>query len=265
MLAAILLACVIITSVRKSTQNFTRMRSTSIPPYSISRCRITGPSADHFGKSGDNYENCKSGLRCPSEHLGLHWGDVDWNCNRLTVHSPKTKRHQGKAKREIPIFPELLPHLEAALSALLENFDPKANRLSEQPVITRYRDTNANLRTHFCRIIRKANLEPWPKLFQNLRSTRATELAAQFPEYVAAEWLGHSTAVANKHYWRVTDADFEKAVPKAQQKAQQNLSDDDGIEQHTSEQKCEKPGDYENHRVPLVGLVLPVGLEPTTY
>jgi hypothetical protein len=47
-----------------------------------------------------------------------------------------TKHHQGKAKREIPIFPELLPHLEGALSELLENFDPKANRLSEQPVIT---------------------------------------------------------------------------------------------------------------------------------
>jgi hypothetical protein len=69
--------------------------------------------------------------------------------------------------------------------------------------------------TQLCRIIRKAELTPWPKLFQNLRSTRATELAAEFPAHVAAESMGHSTVVADKHYWRVTDADFEKAVPKS--------------------------------------------------
>lgn len=79
-------------------------------------------------------------------------------------------------------------------------------------VITRYRDANSNLRTQLERIIGKAKLKPWPKLFQNLRATRATELAAEFPAHVAAEWLGHSTMVAQKHYWRVTDADFEKAT-----------------------------------------------------
>jgi hypothetical protein len=84
-----------------------------------------------------------------------------------------------------------------------------------------------------------------PKLFQNLGSTRATELAAEFPGCVAAEWLGHRTAIANKHYWRVTDADFEKAVPEAQHKAQKNVSDDGGMDRQRSEQKCEKPADYE--------------------
>jgi hypothetical protein len=102
-------------------------------------------------------------------------------------------------------------------------------------------------------------------LFQNLRSTRATELAAEFPAHVAAEWMGHSTVVANKHYWRVTDADFEKAIPTTQQKTQQQASQNTGIDRQGPEQKCEKPGDYENHRVPLVDLVLPVGIEPTTY
>jgi integrase len=205
------------------------------------------------------------GLRCPSEHLGLRWGDVNWNLNRITVRSPKTERHQNKTERLIPLFPELQPHLEAALDEFLEHFDPKAERLSEQPVITRSRDSNANLRTHFCRIIRKAKLKPWPKLFQNLRSTRATELAASFPAHVAAESLGHSTVVADKHYWRVTDADFERAIKNAQQNAQQKASEDTGTDQHCPEQKSGKPGDRDNHRVPLLDLVLPVGIEPTTY
>ena len=32
------------------------------------------------------------GLRCPSEHLGLTWGDVDWALGRIHVSSPKTAR-----------------------------------------------------------------------------------------------------------------------------------------------------------------------------
>ena len=158
------------------------------------------------------------GLRCPSEHLGLRWGDVDWDRNRIVVRSPKTEHHEGKADRVIPLFPELRPHLQAVLDEVLADFDPKEKRLSEQPVITRYRDTNGNMRTQLCRIIRKAGLTPWPKLFQNLRSTRATELAAEFPGHVAAEWMGHSTVVAKKHYWRVTEADFDRAIQKCSRK-----------------------------------------------
>ncbi len=38
-----------------------------------------------------------------------------------------------------------------------------------------------------------------------------TELVAEFPPHVAAEWLGHSTLVTQKHYWQVTDLDFQRA------------------------------------------------------
>jgi len=57
-----------------------------------------------------------------------------------------------------------------------------------------------------------------------LRASRATELASEHPAHVAAAWLGHSTLVANKHYWQVTDADFAKAIgtdEAAQNPAQQ--------------------------------------------
>src|SRR4029078_9439228 len=38
-------------------------------------------------------------LGCPSEHLALRWGDVDWKHNRMTVRSPKTEHHEGKEER----------------------------------------------------------------------------------------------------------------------------------------------------------------------
>lgn len=98
------------------------------------------------------------GLRCPSEHLVLKWGDVDFDNGRIRVHSPKTEHHEGKGERVMPMFPELRPFLEAAYKELLTDFDPKVKRVNEQPVIQRYRDTNANLRTQLIKIIRRANL-----------------------------------------------------------------------------------------------------------
>ena len=75
-----------------------------------------------------------------------------------------------------------------------------------------YRDTNANLRTQLLRIIQRAGLQRWPKLFQNLRSTRETELAEDFPMHVVCQWIGNSQPIAAKHYLQVTDDHFSKAV-----------------------------------------------------
>lgn len=152
------------------------------------------------------------GLRCPSEHLALTWGDVDFEAGRIRIRSPKTEHHEGKGERLMPLFPELRPYLQAVLDELLVDFDPKAKRLSEQPVITRYRDSNANLRTTLCKIIRRAKLTPWAKLFHNLRATRQTELEAKFPLHVVCSWLGNSTRVAQQHYLQVTDDHFAAAI-----------------------------------------------------
>jgi integrase len=144
------------------------------------------------------------GLRCPSEHLALKWGDVDWEHNRITIRSPKTEHHEGKASRVIPLFPELRPYLEAVFDEASEG---------TEFVITRYRDTNANLRTQLQRILTRAGVAAWPKLFQNLRSTRETELTDEgFPQHVVCAWLGNSPKVAHKHYLQVTDAHFEAAT-----------------------------------------------------
>lgn len=148
------------------------------------------------------------GLRCPSEHLALRLSDVDLPRGRLNVRSPKTEHHDGKASRTVPIFPELRPYL----AAVWDQAEPGDGFL-----ITRYRDNNANLRTQLLRILARAGVDPWPKLFQNLRSTRETELAETFPIHVVCEWIGNSAAVAAKHYLQVTEAHFEEAAQKAAQ------------------------------------------------
>ncbi len=143
------------------------------------------------------------GLRCPSEHLSLRWGDVDWANNRVRVPSPKTEHIEGKESRMIPMFPELKPYLEEA-------FEQAAP--GTEFVINRYRSCNANLRTQLMRIIKRAGLKPWAKPFQNLRSTRETELMEKFPAHVVCGWIGNSEAIALKHYLQVTDDHFERAV-----------------------------------------------------
>lgn len=143
------------------------------------------------------------GLRCPSEHLGLTWPDVDWEHDRFKVVSPKKEHLDGEGIRWVPIFPELRPYLEEAFELAPEG---------SLHVISRYRDSRVNLRTQFMRIIRKAGLNPWPRLFQNLRSSRETELAKTFPIHVVCAWIGNSAAIAQKHYLQVTDADFHRAA-----------------------------------------------------
>lgn len=143
------------------------------------------------------------GLRCPSEVLSLEWSDVDWGRNRVTVRSPKTEHHPDGATRQIPLFPELHPYLEAAWDLA---------QPGTRYVVTRYRDRNANLRTQFERIIRRAGFEVWPRLFQNLRASRETELTQHYPLHVVCAWIGNSQAVAAKHYLQVTEDHFRQAV-----------------------------------------------------
>lgn len=101
----------------------------------------------------------------------------------------------------------MFPELRQSLSEVFELAEP-----GTEFVITRYRESNANLRTQFERIIRWAGLEPWEKPFQNMRSTRETELAETFPLHVVTAWLGNSEPVARKHYLQVTDEHFAKAT-----------------------------------------------------
>ncbi len=144
-----------------------------------------------------------AGLRCPSEVVALRWGDVNWELGRLTVRSPKTAGHEGHAVRVVPIAPELRPILQD----LFDRAEP-----GTEPVVPRLRDPGVNLRTHFERIIAKAGVTPWPRLFHNMRASCACDWVERFPAHVVAGWLGHSPLIAARHYLQTRDAHFDLAT-----------------------------------------------------
>lgn len=143
------------------------------------------------------------GFRCPSEHLALRWDDIDWARSRITVWSSKTAGHEGGASRIMPLFPELRVVLLDALELA---------RPGQEFVINRYRSPKCNLRTQLLRILGRAGVEAWPRLFHNLRASRQTELCEEFPAHVVCKWLGNSVVVAQSHYLQVLDKHFDAAV-----------------------------------------------------
>lgn len=143
------------------------------------------------------------GLRCPSEVLRLKWEDINWDARRFIVHASKTEHHADAGIRQVPIFLELMPILLAGFEAAESD---------DEFVITQYRDARQNLRSGLNRIIKRAGLKPWPKLFQNMRSTRETELAEEFPLQAVCSWIGNSPAVAARHYLQTRDEHFDIAA-----------------------------------------------------
>ena len=143
------------------------------------------------------------GLRCPSEITRLTWGDVNWEKSRFTVHACKTEHHEDAGIRVVPIFPELLPHLQAA-------FD--ATEPGETTCCPQYANASQMYRKYVVAFIRKAGLKPWAKVFQNCRSSRETELAETYPVQVVCSWIGNSPQIAAKHYLQTTEDHFRKAV-----------------------------------------------------
>jgi len=171
------------------------------------------------------------GLRCPSEIMPLRWTDIDWAGERFHVTSPKTEHHEGKESRVVPLFPELRPYLD-------ELWEAPGNA---EFVINRYRDATKNLRTQMTRWIKQAGLTPWPRVFQNMRASRETELAAEFPIHVVTAWIGNSVSVATKHYLQVRESDFEKAAQKALHNPVQQVAETGGNGPQRVPQEISKP------------------------
>ncbi|MFO0916535.1 MAG: tyrosine-type recombinase/integrase [Pirellulales bacterium] len=143
------------------------------------------------------------GLRVPSELAGLRWEHIRWDDGTMLILSPKTAHH-GKGSRRIPLFPELREYLEDAQKMVGRSSPYVLPMLSGR--------ADKNLGTRFQKIIRRAGVEVWPRTFQNLRSSRQTELEEQFPTHVVCRWLGNSPKVAHKHYLQVTPDHYARAV-----------------------------------------------------
>ena len=145
------------------------------------------------------------GLRIPSELVLLRWKDIDFRNGKFLIRSPKTEDHPNGESRWCPIFPELRLYLDRA----------KQHRgQGQETVINSYRSSTQNLRQAFLRILKKAGIKPWPKLFHNLRASRETELLHQFPTKDVCSWIGNSEKVAMKSYAMPTDQVFQAAASK---------------------------------------------------
>ena len=124
------------------------------------------------------------------------------NCR--SSHSPKTGRHEGHERREIPIFSELMGPLqevwkstEPGTKYVLPFMRGKSDSVFRKPLIA---------------AIKVAGASVWPKLFTALRATRDTEIRDTYPSHVVDCWLGHNEIIAKRNYLQVTDAHYAKAV-----------------------------------------------------
>ena len=185
-----------------------------------------------------------AGLRCPSEVTALKWTDILWDQDRFRVTSCKTEHHEHGQSRIVPLFPELLPHLRQVFEAA----EPGAVY-----VISRYGRPISALRTQFEKILERAGVPTWPKLFVNMRASAATDLSKRFGSFAACAWLGHGPTVAAKHYWQVTEADFQRAITpvgsaaqnpaQCAQPAAQYPAGSDSMAQEATPQKSHKNAD----------------------
>ncbi len=94
-------------------------------------------------------------------------------------------------------------------------------------------------------------MQPWPKIFHALRSSRETELAAEHPIHVVTAWLGNTPTIALRHYLLTTDADFDRAADgqEAAQKQAQQVAE---MIRHDSHGDTENPGNQGKCQIPPI-------------
>ena len=132
------------------------------------------------------------GVRVPSELVGLCWEDIDRAQGRFLVRSPKKKD-----TRSVPLYPELAAYLPDVFG--------------EGRIFPDVRE-DSNLGERLSNTIARAGVEQWPRLWQNMRASRQTELSAIYPATDVCAWMGNTQAVAADHYLSTLDASFARAA-----------------------------------------------------
>ena len=94
---------------------------------------------------------------------------------------------------------------------------------------------------------------------QNLRSSRETELAREYPLQTVTAWLGNTSKVALENDLQVRDEDFTKVaqILASTGKTVSHRVPSGNEEPLVSQAKLAKQGVFKTHRVP------PLGLEPS--
>jgi integrase len=129
------------------------------------------------------------------EVFAIDWSNIDLTTNELTIPA-ETKT----GWRSMPIFPETLSLLRSI---------PERSRRGKLVVWTKSPESVTELlKRHVTAILG----ECWPKVCQQLRSTRRTELDGEFEPFVVNEWLGHDGRTAEHHYQQITPAHLARAA-----------------------------------------------------
>ena len=102
------------------------------------------------------------------------------------------------------------------LVGVLEIFDDESEYVVAAPQYRAAANTetgwkNANLRSEMARLLRRAGVSGWPRLFHSMRAGRQTELQREFLLHVVCSWLGNSPRIAQQSYLLVTEGDFARA------------------------------------------------------
>jgi hypothetical protein len=110
-----------------------------------------------------------------------------------------------------------LRELRPILDEAFEIFGDKSEYVVDAP---RYRAAantamgrkNANLRSEMTRLLRRAGVSGWPRLFHSMRASVQTELQREFPIHMVCSWFGNSPHIAQQSYLLTTEDDFARAA-----------------------------------------------------
>jgi len=122
----------------------------------------------------------------------------------------------GKGYRVIPLFADVRPYLEAAWDQAPEGAEYVFPEEYRRRAKGKHGWAGCNLRSTLEKIIKRAKVSQWTRLWHSMRASCETDLAREYPLAVVAKWLGNTVAVAMRHYVDVTDADFERAAQRTQ-------------------------------------------------
>lgn len=133
-----------------------------------------------------------TGMRT-QEIIHLRWENIEWMRNLLVVVPRGGKVTSKQRIREVRVEPELMRWLLARQET--SKTDTVAGMLE------------AGRKNLAARLVKRAceRAGVTPFTCQRMRQTRDTLWHAEFPSHVACAWLGHSEAVARRHYLSVPE------------------------------------------------------------
>ena len=172
---------------------FADMKGTAVEPIKIGN----SSSAARAAEGASTLARMPSGGCCSpcAATVAYDAPQSPWRCAGATStgnapidrdRAPRRTTTRGRELGLIPIFPELRPYLEDA-----HELADRGDRVCHHAIPGRERESADSARADYS----QGRSEPWAKPFQNLRSTRETELAETYPIHVVCAWIGNSEAV----------------------------------------------------------------------